>query len=74
MEFHDRYSALGMKYPDAESVCRGACEGTGCIPVYANNPHAELRALWRSAEDANPSDDGCHFVTCPTCKGTGEAA
>lgn len=28
--------------------------------------------LWRVAEAKAPSDDGWHFVPCPTCGGTGK--
>lgn len=33
IEFTDRYEALGIPYPDEETVCQGHCEGTGWIPV-----------------------------------------
>jgi hypothetical protein len=32
-EFTDRYKALGMKYPDPKTICKGGCEGTGWVPV-----------------------------------------
>jgi len=31
-EFTDRYQALGIPYPNPETVCQGQCEGTGCYP------------------------------------------
>lgn len=34
MEFFSRYEALGIPLPDPETVCEGACEGTGWVPVY----------------------------------------
>ena len=33
-EFTDRYKALGIPYPDPETVCAGKCEGTGVYPVF----------------------------------------
>lgn len=34
IEFTDRYKALGIPYPEPETMCNGQCEGTGWIPVY----------------------------------------
>ena len=31
--FTDRYQAMGMEYPDPETMCHGLCEGTGFVPV-----------------------------------------
>jgi len=36
MVFTDRYLALGIPYPDPETVCKGRCEGTGVYPVKAD--------------------------------------
>lgn len=33
MELTDRYEALGIPYPDPQTMCRGECEGTGIVPV-----------------------------------------
>lgn len=33
MEFVDRYIALGIPYPDVNTVCKGHCEGTGMVPL-----------------------------------------
>lgn len=30
--YTDRYQALGMSYPDPETVCVGPCEGVGWYP------------------------------------------
>lgn len=83
IEFTDRYQAMGIPYPDPKTVCKGQCEGLGYVPVWiegdgqltAHNPdydYTELHRRWHEAEKAEPSDDGCHFVTCPDCEGTGK--
>jgi hypothetical protein len=74
MEFTDRYQALGIPYPDPETMCKGDCEGTGYVPVAPLEDDPVLRVLWEAAEEAEPSDDGWHFVVCPTCNGTRLAA
>jgi hypothetical protein len=33
MEFTDRYQALGIPYPDINTMCKGHCEGTGIYPL-----------------------------------------
>jgi hypothetical protein len=72
IEFTDRYQALGIPYPDPETVCLGQCEGTGFVPVKADDEEECFRELWRQAEIKSPSDDGWHFVKCPDCNGTGK--
>lgn len=80
--FTDRYEGLGIPRPSLRTMCRGHCEGTGVIPIFMsegdnhnlrltdeNDP--ELVAAWRLAEVKEASDDGWHFVPCPSCKGTG---
>ena len=32
IEWTDRYTALGIPYPDPETVCKGDCEGVGVYP------------------------------------------
>lgn len=32
-EFTDRYKAMGIPYPDAKTMCKGPCEGTGVVPI-----------------------------------------
>lgn len=32
-EFTDRYDALGIPYPDPNTICQGDCEGTGYVPL-----------------------------------------
>lgn len=59
-EFHDRYTALGIPRPDPATICPGACEGTGWVPVHIRdlvgaNPQFcldyEPAALKRAWED-----------------------
>ena len=77
----DRYQALGIPYPDVETVCQGQCEGTGYVPIFGNNKgilkipadmEEPWRSLWLTAEVKKPSKDGWHFVVCPDCMGTGK--
>jgi hypothetical protein len=71
IEFTDRYDALGMPAPDAETMCEDQCEGTGFVPVGRNDLEEPWATLWKEAEALNPADDGWHFVRCPSCNGTG---
>jgi hypothetical protein len=73
IQFTDRYQAMGIPYPDPETMCKGQCEGTGVVPVskyQEENP--ELLRLWKEAEKKEHAEDGWHFVQCPDCKGTGK--
>jgi hypothetical protein len=74
IEFTDRYQALGIPRPNPKTVCKGGCEGTGWIPVKAGDKRmtTEMRRRWIEAEKESPSDDGWHFIKCPTCEGTGK--
>lgn len=72
MEFTDRYQALGIPYPEEETMCLGQCEGTGRVPVAKDDMEEPFHRLWIEAEAKNPSDDGWHFVKCPDCNGTGK--
>jgi len=72
MQFTDRYQALGMPYPHPDTMCKGQCEGTGWVPVNADETDPVFRGLWQEAEAESPSDDGWHFVQCPDCGGTGK--
>jgi hypothetical protein len=67
----DRYQALGMKNP-GQKCCKGQCEGTGWVPVHANERNPVFLALWRKSEQKKHAKDGWHFVKCPECKGTGK--
>ena len=70
LEFENRYTAMGIPLPDPETMCRGRCEGTGVIPIYKDEQDEHLKSLWLKAEEAEPTDDGYHFITCPDCNGT----
>lgn len=70
IEVTNRYGSL-ENMPDPDTICLGQCEGMGCIPVRHSTNDPELRRIWEEAEKKNQSDDGYHFVTCPTCNGTG---
>jgi hypothetical protein len=73
IEFTDRYQALGIPYPDVNTVCKGRCQGTGVVPVsleYATD--SRFIELWHKAEKECPSEDDWHFVDCPDCDGTGK--
>ena len=50
-EFTDRYDALGIPYPDTETMCQGQCEGTGWIPVHYSENEEPWRSLWIEAEN-----------------------
>lgn len=54
MEFTDRYQALGIPYPNPETVCQGQCEGTGWLPTHSSDGNYERFVRWESA----------HLVTC----------
>ena len=66
----NRYEALGMPEPDPATMCPDECEGTGWLPVKADDP--DYAADWAEAEAKAPTDDGWHFVHCHTCGGTGK--
>lgn len=81
IEFTDRY---GGRHVNWLTACHDQCEAMGVVPVfvepatrrpdaaYPGDSEADLRLLklWQEAEAASPSDDGWHFVTCPTCHGS----
>ena len=51
VEVTSRYEALGMEPPDPETMCLGDCEGTGLVPIPADETDPEYRALWRQAHE-----------------------
>lgn len=49
-EFTDRYQAMGIPYPDQETMCKGQCEGTGFVPVSdAPEEGGVFQTLWEQA-------------------------
>ena len=81
IEVADRYRALGMPYPNPETMCRGQCGGIGCYPQNIHDPDitTEGRMAWEfEGTQATPEcraeaeRDGYHFIVCPTCRGTGK--
>lgn len=45
----DRYRAAGIPYPDPATVCKGQCEGMGCVPVCEGDGDPRFDALWAEA-------------------------
>lgn len=68
----DRYTALGIPYPNPKTVCKGQCEGTGWLPIYMDEDNKVFKLLWNKAEKKKHAKDGWHFIKCPDCKGTGK--
>jgi len=77
----DRYLALGIPYPDPETMCQGYCEGVGRYPVRVTveTSPEDLRDWLAAHEDTcrNPRGgyfacDGWHFIVCRDCGGTGK--
>ena len=67
--FTDRY---GGHPPSVKTICPGQCEGMGTVPIRKHERRQPWRRLWLEAEKVKPSEDGWHFVKCPTCGGTGK--
>lgn len=73
IEVFSRYGR-GVVGPDPETMCDGQCEGMGRVPVAADDEDPVFALLWAKAEkEKGASDNGYHFVECPTCGGTGLA-
>lgn len=72
IEFTDRYKALGIPYPDPKTMCQGQCEGTGVVPISADETEEPYRTLWLEAEAKEHDEDGWHFIKCQDCNGTGK--
>lgn len=49
----DRYQALGVPYPEPETMCPGQCDGVGWFPVSEGD--AEYGALWLAAHKKSHS-------------------
>lgn len=69
MDFTSRY---GSSLPDPATMCHAECEGTGWVPIHRDDMEEPWHTLWQEAEAQAPTDDGYHFVRCPTCNGTGK--
>ncbi len=63
----DRY---GGKTPPSP-ICDGQCEGTGFVPINADETDKKFKKLWLDAEIKDKTKDGWHFVKCPDCNGSG---
>ena len=48
-EMTDRYQAMGIPYPDVDTMCQGHCEGTGYIPINKDEEDFILKSLWEDA-------------------------
>lgn len=84
-EVSTRYGTGADALPDPATMCPGACEGTGYIPVnfrepapgkayyvYSDEEEAAWRPLWEAAEALHPSEDGWQFIPCQICGATGK--
>lgn len=71
VEFTDRY---GGNIPSWLRGCHGDCEAMGVVPVKRGDSREPWATLWAQAERAEPSDDGWHFVRCPSCHGSGRVS
>jgi len=75
MEFTDRYQLLGLPRPKHETMCQGQCEGTGIYPHQLDSygETIEERIAWFQLhfQAGVHVCDKYHFITCPTCHGTG---
>jgi hypothetical protein len=80
MAGEDRYTTLGVPYPDPETICKGQCEGVGIYPQRLDDPaiteveHERWLALHNADVHAEGDCDGWHFIKCPDCEGTGKKA
>jgi hypothetical protein len=74
IEATDRYQALGIPYPDPDTMRPGQCEGIGRYPLHRDDATATQyeREQWELEEAANPAADGVHFIVCGECQGTGK--
>ena len=81
IEITDRYKALGIPYPDRETMCKGKCEGIGLYPTEKKDLNKEaceanggrLTIVGQKEKDGTPTEeDDWVFVQCPDCYGTGK--
>ena len=68
LEFTVRYQALGLPLPDPETMCDDQGEGTGWVPIHRDDDEEPWHTLWLEAEEKSTTDDGYHFVKCPSCQ------
>ncbi len=71
IQFVSRYDAIGGP-PDPATMGEDQCEGMGFVPISENEDEEPWASLWKEAEAKSRSDDGYHFVRCPSCNGTGK--
>jgi hypothetical protein len=57
METTDRYKALGVPYPDPETMCKGQCEGLGVVPVHIMLPIMTQERMSEIADGVHPEDE-----------------
>lgn len=69
--FTCRYGESTKDLPDVHTMCPDECGGMGVVPVKSDDDSQPWRALWLAAEAKEPTDDGWHFVKCPSCGGSG---
>lgn len=70
--FTDRYQAMGIPYPDPETMCEGPCEGVGFHPTRNKDNPKWIEAHTAPGVHKDELCDGWHFVECADCGGTGK--
>ena len=50
-DFTDRYKAMGIPYPDRDTMCYGDCEGIGFVPIHKDEPNEEYHRRWKEAHE-----------------------
>lgn len=63
---------MGVVPIDRSIMGLDALDGEAVGILYSPEDVALYRPLWEEAEAQEPSEDGWHFVKCPTCGGTGK--
>lgn len=75
----DRYSALGIPYPNPDTMCKGQCDGMGFYPCKNDDEITQQElVLWNKAHEESRDCqrgkcDGWHFIDCSECAGSGLA-
>lgn len=58
MAGEDRYTALGIPYPDPETMCKGPCEGVGVYPQFLAGSWLKPTALRLVMDEGDmPTDE-----------------